>query len=115
MKEKQEKILDFKDYDPSKFKKKDYDPGNKAYILEDVEGVKFQFKHKVPTTSEILEFKGVITELSDDGKIVKTNFVKGFNYIVKGNDFNCIPAGLEVDYLTEESIQEVVLGFCRRV
>ena len=110
------KILDFKDYIPPKLEEMETE--YRTHILEDIKGTKFNFKHKVPSTSEILEFKRVNTVLNG----AETHFVidqkKAFNFITKkieGRDFNCLPVGIPIDVLTEESIKELVNGFCRRV
>lgn len=109
---KEEKIVSFKDYVPPSIE--EIEDEYRVHILEDIRGTKFQFKHRIPTTREVLEFRGIINELSDDGKTIKTNFVKGFDFINKV-DFNPIPSNLKVDHLTEQSVKEVVLGFCKRV
>ena len=108
------KILDFKDYKPPKLD--EIATEYKTYILEDIAGVKFQFKHRVPTTSEVIEYKRVTMALINDGKNTVRDGVKAFDFITdKERDFNCLPNFLTVDILTEESIEEVVNGFCRRV
>ena len=116
MSERAETILDFKDYVPPKLD--DIDTEYRTYILEDISGQKFKFKHRVPTTSEVLSFRKISEDIEviDNKVFTKTNFVKGFNFINKTeNDFNCLPGGLNVNHLTETSIREVVNGFCKRV
>lgn len=106
-----EKILDYKDYIPPKVN--EIEDSYRTHILEDIRGIKFKFKHRVPSTKEVLEFRAATTKLADDGRTVRTDFVSGYDFISKG--FNCIPANVPIEALTEESVKELVLGFCKRV
>ena len=109
-----EKILGFMDYVPPRLD--EIETEYRTYILEDITGVKFSFKHRVPTTSEALDFKRDTMAIINDGKNTIVDQNKAFSFITnKARDFNCLPSNLTVDILTEESVKEVVDGFCRRV
>lgn len=103
------KIIDYKDYvmpeinDEIEFTE---------VVLEDIKGNFFRFKYRKPSTSELIrvrrEATGAIVTQNEE-IISNIKFEKAFEIIAK--EFDCLPAGLKVDALTENSVREVVNSF----
>lgn len=109
----EEKVLDFKEYTPINIKDDlDYD----EVILEDIEGTKFKFKFRKPSTSELIRVRreGTILKNDDSGRSFTMFAIeKMFDIIAK--DFDCLPKGITSDIVTEESVNLLVDKFCSRV
>lgn len=109
MENKEIKIIDYKDYIMPDIKD---EIEFSETVLEDIKGNFFKFKYRKPTTSELIrvrrEATGVIT--TPNGELVSNiKYEKAFELIIK--EFDCLPAGLKVDILTENSVKEVVNSF----
>lgn len=106
------KIIDCKDYVMSKI---DDEIEFSETVLEDIKGNFFRFKYRKPTTSELIRVRREATGaiITPNEEIISNlEYEKAFELIAK--DFDCIPKGLKVDILTENSVREVVNSFLKR-
>lgn len=112
MENKNIKVIDYKDYIMPKIDDIEFS----ETILEDIQGNFFKFKYRKPTTSELIRVRREATGAMitpQEEIIANLEYEKAFELIVK--DFDCLPTGLKVDVLTENSVKEVVNSFLKRI
>lgn len=113
MEDKKDIILDWKDYTPPVLND---DPEFAELVLEDIKGTKFKAKFRKPNTAELIKVKRegtrVVNRAEAGDYLVEAKEVI-FDNIAK--NFDMLPKGLTSEVLTEESINDVVNTFFRKL
>ena len=113
MENKKDIILDWKDYTPPVLND---DPEFAEVVLEDINRTKFKAKFRKPTTAELIKTRREGTRI--------VNRAEAGDYLVEAKEvifdiiaknFDMLPKGLTSEMLTEDSIDNVVNTFFRKL
>lgn len=113
MENKKEIILDWKDYTPPVLND---DPEFAEVVLEDINGTKFKAKFRKPNTAELIKTRREGTRI--------VNRAEAGDYLVEAKEvifdiiaknFDMLPKGLTSEMLTEDSIDNIVNTFFRKL
>ncbi|MGL5594719.1 hypothetical protein [Cetobacterium sp.] len=108
--DKNEKILDCKDYIPPKFDEV-CDFSQQRVIAEDIKGTKFYIQFAIPNTNELIEFDRKCKYINEKDGYVRIDFEEGFRFIMERE--TTIPKINDLNILTKGSVVELVNTFCK--